>query len=178
MTTTLRRGYFDCRFGQLHVHLAIPAGGGFEEATTLLCIPGEPGSGRFFRPLLEPLGADRSIYAVDLPGRGESDPPPGNATPAQLAGALKDFLDNMRIRRVDLLAYGEGTAVALAMVQQYPSAVGHVAVLSDDGAPQGSGALSSHAWRNFPLPAGNPPIAADPDLAPALRDFFGSRPNP
>ena len=36
----LRRSYFDCRFGQLHVHQAIPAGGGFDEAPALVCLPG------------------------------------------------------------------------------------------------------------------------------------------
>ncbi len=69
----LRRAYFDCRYGQLHMRYAIPGGGGFDEATTLLCIPGAPGTGRFFAPLLLPLGRDRSVYAPDLPGCGESD---------------------------------------------------------------------------------------------------------
>jgi pimeloyl-ACP methyl ester carboxylesterase len=69
----LRRAYFDCRYGQLHVHQAIPPGGGFDEAAPLLCIPGREGSARVFRALLGPLGADRSIYAPDLPGCGESD---------------------------------------------------------------------------------------------------------
>jgi hypothetical protein len=29
----LRRAYHDCRYGQLHLHNAIPAGGGFDELT-------------------------------------------------------------------------------------------------------------------------------------------------
>ena len=36
-TPRLRRAYFETRYGQLHVHYAIPAGGGFEEGATLLC---------------------------------------------------------------------------------------------------------------------------------------------
>ena len=51
----VRRAYFDYRYGQLHLHQAIPAGGGFDEATSLLCIPGSGGLGSFFRPLLLPL---------------------------------------------------------------------------------------------------------------------------
>ena len=31
----MRRTYFESRFGQLHVHGAMPGGGGFDEATTL-----------------------------------------------------------------------------------------------------------------------------------------------
>jgi pimeloyl-ACP methyl ester carboxylesterase len=111
----LRRTYFDCRFGQLHVYQAIPPGGGFDEATALLCIPGASGEGRFFQALLAPLGADRSIYAPDLPGSGMSDPPPAPFGPTQHAQALLDLLDSLRQRRVDVLAHGAGAEVAAAL---------------------------------------------------------------
>ena len=39
----LRRAYFECRYGQLHVHNAIPAGGGFDEQTTLVCLHASSG---------------------------------------------------------------------------------------------------------------------------------------
>ena len=70
-----RRGYFECRYGQLHVHHAMPRGGGFEEGTPLLCLHDLPGSGRVFTRLLPLAGEDRSVYAPDLPGFGESDGP-------------------------------------------------------------------------------------------------------
>src|SRR5579862_3008078 len=122
----VRRAYFDCRYGQLHVRCAIPTGGGFDEATTLLCVPGSPGSGRFFQPLLPPLGRDRSVYAPDLPGCGESDPIPPPATNSEMATALADFLDSMHLQTIDLLAHEEGVAVALELLQQRPSRVGRV----------------------------------------------------
>jgi pimeloyl-ACP methyl ester carboxylesterase len=127
----VRRAYFDCRFGQLHVHYAIPAGGGFDEATALLCIAGSPGSGRFFRPLLAPLGRDRCVYAPDLPGCAESDPAPPHATSADLAAAMGDLLDSMHLRNIDLLAHESGVAIALALAQQRPGDIGRV-VLSPD----------------------------------------------
>lgn len=173
--TTLRRGYFDCRFGQLHVHLAIPSGGGFEEATTVLCIPGAPGSGRFFGPLLASLGADRSVYAVDVPGGGESDPPPAGTGPLQLAAALKDFLDDMHIRRVDVLACGQGAAIAVAMTQQYPTMVDHVALMPDDDAVHQLAQQADRPVRIFAAAAGGLPTVADAGLAPALQDFFNSQ---
>jgi pimeloyl-ACP methyl ester carboxylesterase len=111
----LRRTYFDCRYGQLHVHQAIPPGGGFDEATPLLCIPGATGEGRFFQALLGPLGADRSIYAPDLPGCGQSDASGGTPGAEQHALALLDLLDSLRQRRVDVLAQAEGAAVAVAL---------------------------------------------------------------
>ena len=120
----VRRAYFDCRYGQLHVHYALPAGGGFDEATALLCIPGAPGSGRFFGPLLLPLGRDRSVYAPDLPGCGESDGASASYTPSQLAEALGDFLDSMHLTHFDLLAHESGVAIAAALLQQRPAQIG------------------------------------------------------
>ena len=124
--TRVRRAYFDCRFGQLHMRYAIPGGGGFDEATPLLCLPGAPGSGRFFDPLLLPLGRDRSVYAPDLPGCGESDAPPEAAGAAELAAALADFIDSMRLRRVDLLAHESGVGVATALARQRPAQIGRI----------------------------------------------------
>jgi len=131
MEPRVRRAYFDCRYGQLHMHYAIPSGGGFDEATTLLCIPGRPGSGRFFGPLLLPLGRDRSVYAPDLPGCGESDGASEHLTHVELAEALGDFLESMRLRNVDLLAHESGVAIAAALLQQRPTQIGRV-VLSPD----------------------------------------------
>jgi pimeloyl-ACP methyl ester carboxylesterase len=72
----LRRAYFECRHGQLHVHNAIPAGGGFDEQTTLVCLHGSGTTGRVFLELSRLLGVTRSVYSPDLPGCGESDAPP------------------------------------------------------------------------------------------------------
>jgi pimeloyl-ACP methyl ester carboxylesterase len=127
----VRRAYFEGRYGQIHVHYAIPAGGGFDEATALLCIAGAPGSGRFFRPLLAPLGRDRCVYAPDLPGCGESDPASPHAGSADLAAAMGDLLDSMHLRNIDLLAHESGVAIALALAQQRPGDIGRM-VLSPD----------------------------------------------
>lgn len=128
----VRRAYFECRYGQLHVHHVMPAGGGFDEATTVLCVPGAPGSGRAFYGLLSALGRDRSIYAPDLPGSAESDPPTAGAGAAELGAAMSDFLDSMRFRRVNVIAYGSGGAVALSLIEARRAIVGKL-VLSGTG---------------------------------------------
>lgn len=109
----VRRAYFESRYGQLHVHNAIPpGGGGFEEGTPLICLHGTQGSGRTFKDLLPLLGRDRSVYAPDLPGYGESDGPPQPMSAAEYTAVLGDFLDTMRLRHVDLLAHGAGSVLA------------------------------------------------------------------
>jgi pimeloyl-ACP methyl ester carboxylesterase len=77
------------------VHNSIPPGGGFEEATPLLCLHDWPGSGRVFARFLALAGLDRSAYAPDLPGFGESDPPAPVPAIADYAAAIGDFLDSM-----------------------------------------------------------------------------------
>jgi pimeloyl-ACP methyl ester carboxylesterase len=139
----VRRGYFECRYGQLHVHNAIPPGGGFEEATPLICLPGAPGSGRAFGPLLGLLGHDRSVYAPDLPGYGESDAPAHAVPVADYAAAIGDFLDSMRLRVVDVLGQGTGAVLAAELAVTRGEKVRRAVLLSVPLAGAGSHAVAA-----------------------------------
>lgn len=126
----VRRGYFESRFGQLHVHNAIPPGGGFEEGTPLLCVHQTTGSSRVFERFLALAGRDRSVYAPDLPGFGESDPPPTRPTIADYAAAVGDFLDTMRFRQIDILGYQAGTLIAADMAIARPKQIRRLVMVS------------------------------------------------
>lgn len=129
----LRRAYYDCRYGQLHLHNAIPGGGGFDELTPVICLHGTGETGRVFMPLLAALGEARSAYAPDLPGTGESDPAPGETVLDAAVHAIADFVDTMRIRTFDLLARGAGAHVALTLLEMRGPAVRRVLILGADG---------------------------------------------
>jgi pimeloyl-ACP methyl ester carboxylesterase len=122
----VRRGYFECRHGQLHVHNAIPPGGGFEEGTPLLCLHKSPLSGRLFERFLALAGRDRSVYAPDAPGFGESDPPTTRLTIADYAAAIGDFLDTMRFRQIDVLGYHVGALIAAELAIARPKQIRRV----------------------------------------------------
>jgi pimeloyl-ACP methyl ester carboxylesterase len=126
----LRRAYHDCRYGQLHLHNAIPSGGGFDELTSVLCVHASNETARAFVPVLGPLGLERSVYAPDLPGYGESDPAAGQSTLDSGINALVDFLDSMRIRSVDLLARGDGAEIAERLAKLRGSGVRRVVILT------------------------------------------------
>jgi pimeloyl-ACP methyl ester carboxylesterase len=126
----VRRGYFECRYGQLHVHNAIPPGGGFEEGTPLLCLHGAATTGRAFQRLLPHAGRDRSVYAPDLPGCGESDPPPPHPQLEDYAAALGDFLDSMRLRRLDVMGYRAGALLAAELSRLRPAQVRRLVMVS------------------------------------------------
>jgi pimeloyl-ACP methyl ester carboxylesterase len=133
----LRRAYYDCRFGQLHLHNAIPGGGGFDELTPVICLHGAGETGRVFMPLLAALGEARSAYAPDLPGVGESDPAPGETAVDAAVHAIADFVDSMRIRSFDLVARGTAAQVALKLLETRGPSVRRVVMLGVDGVRSG-----------------------------------------
>jgi len=119
----LRRAYFECRYGQLHVRTAFPSTGGFDERTPLVCLHEHPRSSRSFAALLTEIGSDRSAYACDTPGCGESDPPPAPPTIADYAVAIGDFFDALRLREADVLGVGMGAAIATELAIARPRGV-------------------------------------------------------
>jgi pimeloyl-ACP methyl ester carboxylesterase len=125
----VRRGYFECRYGQLHVHNAIPPGGGFEEGTTLLCLHPAGLNGRAFKGLLPQLGRERSVYAPDIPGNGESDGPATRASVVEVAASLGDFLDSMRFRQLDVLGYQQGSLLAAELAIARPQQIRRVVLV-------------------------------------------------
>jgi pimeloyl-ACP methyl ester carboxylesterase len=153
----LRRAYFECRHGQLHVHNAIPSGGGFDELTTLICLHGTGSSGRGFLELSQRLGRSRSVYSPDLPGAGESDGPP-NLSAAAYAEAIADFLDSMRFRQVDLLGAGTGAAVAVELALLRPKMARKLVLL---------GTIQPEGWKSGTrLPLAKLPLLDIPDALP------------
>jgi pimeloyl-ACP methyl ester carboxylesterase len=142
-----RRAYFDCRFGQLHVRTAFPTTGGFDEGVTLVCLHSREGSSRSFARFLPEIAGDRSVYAPDLPGFGESDAPPtlrhpngshpdaGNADVghAEAAHAVGELAMDLRLRQIDLLGVRFGAAVALDLACARPELVRRLVLV---GAPQ------------------------------------------
>ncbi len=118
----VRKAYFDCRFGQLHVRTAFPGSGGFDERTTLVCFHPSGRSSRIFEPALPAIAADRSVYAPDTPGCGESDPAPQPGV-QEHASAICDFLEAMRFRKVDLLSCGDGAIIAGEVAKRLPAVI-------------------------------------------------------
>jgi pimeloyl-ACP methyl ester carboxylesterase len=117
-----RRAYFDFKFGQLHVRTAFPATGGFDEQVTLFCLHAEQSTSRVFARFLPEIADVRSVYAPDLPGCGESDPPQTSSV-ADAANAICDLANDLRLRQIDLLGIQTGAAIALGLAATRPELV-------------------------------------------------------
>ena len=148
-----RRAYFDCRFGQLHVRTAFPGTGGFDEFTTLLCIHPQRRSSRMFDEFLKILGKDRSVYAPDRPGCGESDPAPGADVGAADAQAMSDLASDLRLRKIDLLGVEDGCSVAVELAVQKPDLVRRVAFVSSAAVERASRLVQPSQLIKFPADA-------------------------
>ena len=149
VTVHLRKMYVDCRYGQLHLHTAFPSSGGFDERTPLVCVHPGPLSGRVFHALLADLGRDRSVYAPDLPGYGESDAPESRPGVSDYAAAVGDLLDTLRLRQVDVLGYQTGSLVAAELALARPEQVRRLVLA---GVP-GFDAREREAYNARPWPA-------------------------
>lgn len=126
-----RRAYFDCRYGQLHVRTAFPTTGGFDEGVTLFCLHPSSASSGVFSHFLPEIASDRSVYAPDLPGCGESDAAPGKSI-AEAAQAVADLASDLRLRQIDVLGFRSGAGVALKLASDRPDLVRRLVLI---GAP-------------------------------------------
>lgn len=138
MTIHLRKMYVDCRFGQLHLHTSFPSSGGFDELTPVLCVAPPTLTGRAFRPLLRDLGRDRSVYAPDIPGSGESDAPDHATTVADQAAAFIDLIDSLRLKQVDVIGYQTGSLAAIELALARPEQVRRAVLI---GVPPSDGSF-------------------------------------
>lgn len=152
----LRRAYFECRYGQLHVHNAIPAGGGFDEQTTLVCLHSYGTTGRSFLELSSLLGQSRSVYSPDIPGCGESDAPPQALPMAGYADSIADFTDSMRFRQIDVIGAHNAAGIAIELALARPKIVRRVVLV---GAPI-LDADERKSYKDLSAPEGLTPGAA------------------
>ncbi|HEY2747677.1 MAG TPA: alpha/beta hydrolase [Polyangia bacterium] len=114
--------------GRVFVHRGGKAGG-----APLVVIHGWMMSHWYFRPVLDGLGVDREIFAIDLPGFGESDRPAPKAF-AYDAAAFADVVDGvmaaLALPRADVLGHSMGGGVALTLAARHPERVQRLVVVA------------------------------------------------
>ena len=98
----------------------------------LVLIPGLASGPWVWQDLIRRLKDERTLYVLTLPGF-DGRPAPGGASFASARTALKALLAARRLERPVLVGHSMGGALALAVAQDLPGAVG--GVISVDGLP-------------------------------------------
>lgn len=129
-TVHIRRSYAESRYGQLHMTTAYPSGGGFDERVPVLCLHPSGSSSAYFAALMPELGRDRSVYAFDLPGYGNSDKPTGEWSLTEIASVLGEFADTLRLRNFDVLGVQLGALLATELAVTRPAQVRRMVLAS------------------------------------------------
>jgi pimeloyl-ACP methyl ester carboxylesterase len=98
-------------------------------AATLLLIHGSGVSARYWVNQLRGLGRALRVVAVDLPGHGQSDPPP-RASVEEYGAVVADFLDALGAGPAIVAGHSLGGSIAIALAARRPDAVRGLVLLS------------------------------------------------
>jgi pyruvate dehydrogenase E2 component (dihydrolipoamide acetyltransferase) len=79
------------------------------------------------------LAEQRPVYALDLPGHGGSGKDVAGGSTASLAGAVRDFMAAVGIRKAHLVGHSLGGAVALRVALDSPGGVAALTLIAPTG---------------------------------------------
>lgn len=119
-----QRGYVPGRYGQLHYRMSRPAQD--HGAPPLLLLHQNPSSSLEYRHLIDAMGSDRVVLALDTPGYGMSDAPPAPVAMADYAACFADAIDALASilpGPFDVYGYHTGTLLALELALAAPQKV-------------------------------------------------------
>ena len=82
---------------------------------------------------LTDLAAELTVYALDLPGHGESNKKVGSGTLTDLAQALADFMDAVGVESAHLVGHSMGGAVIQQLVSDQPQRARSLTLIDSAG---------------------------------------------
>lgn len=123
--TPVRKAYVDGPYGQVHLRMTPPRPG----TVPLVCLHATAYSSQSFLPLMQALGQDRQVIAIDAPGYGESDGPPTPLSMADYASATVAAVEQVAEGPIAVLGYHTGCYVATEMAIARPDLVQKLALV-------------------------------------------------
>jgi pimeloyl-ACP methyl ester carboxylesterase len=123
---TVKRGYVDLEWGQIHLRTAHPATSG--DTRPVVCFAPTPYSGNYYNLLMSELARDRIVIAPDYPGLGQSDRPDGDLDMADHADLMAEVLiaagwGPTGRGPVDACGYHTGTFIATELALRHPALI-------------------------------------------------------
>jgi pimeloyl-ACP methyl ester carboxylesterase len=99
----------------------------------LLLIHGMAGDLDTWRSVIDPLAANATVLAVDLPGHGSSSPAGGDYSLGSLASFLRDVLVALGHDRATLIGHSLGGGIAMQFSYQFPEMTERLVLTSSGG---------------------------------------------
>jgi pimeloyl-ACP methyl ester carboxylesterase len=84
-------------------------------------------------PILAALEGAPELIALDLPGFGDSEPPPEAWDVDAYAGFMIDFLEHLDVPRAHLIGHSHGGRVSIAIAADRPERVGRLLLVDSAG---------------------------------------------
>lgn len=125
----VRHGYVDYPYGQLHYSTVVPPGGGDRKTPHLVLFHQSPNSSVEYTELVQELGKDRVVLALDTPGHGGSDGPTEIPRIEDYAAAMRVALKNLGYgpqRPIDVFGFHTGSRIAAEIAATEPKMIRRV----------------------------------------------------
>ncbi|MEO7775571.1 MAG: alpha/beta fold hydrolase, partial [Steroidobacteraceae bacterium] len=135
----IKRGFADMRWGQIHYRIATPRIPAAAQKPPLVLFHQSPLSSLEYGPLIAEMGRDRVVVALDTPGQGGSDAPPGEVSIAEYAAEMIAALKALGFgpqKPFDLLGNHTGTSLAMEAALLDPKMVRQIVMTGMYMAPE------------------------------------------
>lgn len=103
------------------------------EGTPLLLLHGWGASAALFAPLYDQLQPERRLIVPDLPGFGETPPPPAAWSVHDYARWTTALLDRLGVERCDIIGHSNGGRIAIVVAAEHPERVHRLVLTSSSG---------------------------------------------
>jgi len=103
------------------------------DGAPLLLLHGWGVSSQLFEPLVPMLAAGRRLIVPDLPGFGETPPPPAAWSSGDYAAWVAALLDRTGVERCDVVGHSNGGRIALALAARHADRVHRLVVTGGAG---------------------------------------------
>lgn len=124
-----KRAYVETSIGQVHYRHAGPAVA--RELPPLLLFHMSPASSVVYDRFIEVLGTNRSCFAIDTPGYGNSDAPDSPPRIEDYASVMVEVAENLGLPGpIDIMGYHTGSMTAVQMAVAAPRLVRRLVLVS------------------------------------------------
>lgn len=147
-------------------------------AVRLIWLHGWGQDRRAFAALAPQFSASANNYLVDLPGFGQSPPPPEAWSSLDYANSLADWLRQMQAQPTILIGHSLGCRVSLQLAKHYPELVQGMCLIAAAGLqkkPSAKQKLRVFTYKTLAKLARLIDSTLKTQLLDKLRDHFGSK---